>query len=212
MRMLRNRAAGTSTFCISILHLPLSHCFPHWLLAEVLQPCFECHRHLQLACTHLSLRFCSAFLLAPGIEDTFLDFEIILCKILPGMACRGTCSHHFHSASGLDSKLPGLEKQRTAHGCWQNRGENYPAPTAFSWTLLFSILFSLTLHFLTRFEIHFSPYIAYLPIHGHYWLSSDASHMDSFCCEHSSEGSFPSLAQEINDHLGAFLTEDHQPC
>lgn len=62
------------------------------------------------------------------------------------------------------------------------------------------------------FKTHFSLYIPYLPIHGRYLLSSDASHTDSFCCEYNSEGSFPSPAQEINDHLGTSLTKDRQPC
>jgi len=207
--MPRDRAPGTSSFCISILHLPLPRCFHCRRLAEVPQPHSEYHRHLQPAYVHVSqiLLCLSAF--APGIEDTFLDFEIILCKTLPGTTCRGTSSHHFHSVQQFGFKAPGFgKKQRAAQGCWQNKGENYPLPTAFSWTLLLSSLFSRTQHSLSRFKTHFSPYISYLPTDGRYPLSSDASCLDSFCCDHNSAGSLPSPAQEINDHSGTSLTEN----
>lgn len=143
VRMLRDRAGGTSSFCISILHLPPPHCFPGHsptaFLPRSHSRAWNVTGIYSVQHAQVPLRFCSAFLLAPRIEDASPDLEIILCKILPGMTCRGTSSHHFHSVQQFGFKASRFGKTK---GCWQNRGENYPVPTAFSWTLLFSSLFS----------------------------------------------------------------------
>lgn len=76
-----------------------SHCTPPWLPAQVPQLPTSL-AHTAHVCTHVP-----GALLTAGIEDTFLDFEIVLCKILPRMTCRGAFSQHFHSAQqfGIES-------------------------------------------------------------------------------------------------------------
>lgn len=75
-------------------------------------------------------RFRSAFLLTPGIEDAFLDFEIILCKILPGMTCRGNSSHNFHSVQQFGFKASRSGKTKGCTGMLtEQRGK---LPSAYS--------------------------------------------------------------------------------
>lgn len=84
-----------------------SHCTPPWLPAQVPQlptsPAHTAH-----VCTHVP-----GALLTAGIEDTFLDFEIVLCKILPRMTCRGAFSQHFHSAQQFGLKASRFGKTKS---------------------------------------------------------------------------------------------------
>lgn len=97
MRTLRDRAAGPSSFYTSILHLPITLRSP-WLPAQVPQlPTSPAHT------AHVRTRVPWALLTA-GIEHTFLDFEIVLCKALPRMICRGALSQHFHSVQQFGLK------------------------------------------------------------------------------------------------------------
>lgn len=82
VRILRDRAAGPFSFCTKILHLPIT-------LHSPLAPCPgpTSLAHTAHVCTHVPRA-----LLTAGIEDTSLDFEIVLCKILPRMTCRGAFS------------------------------------------------------------------------------------------------------------------------
>lgn len=95
--MLRDRAAGPSSFYTSILHLPITLRSP-WLPAQVPQlPTSPAHT------AHVRTRVPWALLTA-GIEHTFLDFEIVLYKALPRMICRGALSQHFHSVQQFGLK------------------------------------------------------------------------------------------------------------
>lgn len=88
------------------------------------------HQHTRLTSTHSSLG------LTAGIEDTSLDFEIVLCEMLPRMTCRVAFSQHFHSVQQFGLKASRFGKTK---GCTvmlaEQRGK-FP----FSWTWWFSFL------------------------------------------------------------------------
>lgn len=152
-RMLRDRAAGPSPS--SYQHppspaflpgsLPRSHSSQH-------------HWHTQLTSTH------SSVWLTAGIEDTFLDFEIVICKTLPRMTCRGAFPQHFHSVQQFGWKDSRFGKTKGCRAMLAEQRGKFP----FSWTWQFSFLSPRALHSLTRFKTHFCSYIPYLPTHRRY--------------------------------------------
>lgn len=115
--MLKDQAAGTSSFCIS--PSPPSHYFSQWLLPKV--PHCKHHRHSGLVCTHIP-----HILLLAETENTSLDFETILHKTLPGMTCRGPSSHHFHSVQQFRFKPSRFGKAKGCTGKLVEQGGKLP--------------------------------------------------------------------------------------
>lgn len=167
MKILRDRAAGPSSFCTNILHLPITLHSP-WLPVQVPQlPTSPAHT------AHIRTRVPRALLTA-GIEDTFLHFEIVLCKTLPKVTCTAAFSQRLNSVQqfGLKAFRFGKTKGCTAM-LEEQKGKLLSAKT-FSWAWGFSSLSPWALHSLTRFKTHFSLYIPYLPTPRRFSLSGDA--------------------------------------